>query len=131
MVRGTDLHAGAALMDGQVGQAVFPGGEAVGGAAGKPGQDAAGEVQGSIGGAEGAVAGENEEEDVEVWLGVCVYVLPGWQVDEVGVELASAFGQLPHGSGGRRDACAECPDVAQDARAGGTGSGGSGTGIRV
>ena len=53
-------------MDGQVGHAVVPGGEAAAGAAGKPEHGAAAETKGLLGGAEGAFARHDEEENVQV-----------------------------------------------------------------
>lgn len=52
-------------------------------------------------GADGAVARNGEKEDVEVWLGVGADAIPGRDVDEVCVELASGLGQPPTGTGWR------------------------------
>lgn len=72
-------------MDGEVGQAVSARGDAAGRAVGKPEQGTSREGFGPLACAEDAVPGDDEQEYVEVGLGVGLDALVGRQVDEVGV----------------------------------------------
>jgi TetR/AcrR family transcriptional regulator, mexJK operon transcriptional repressor len=120
-----DSHAGTALVHGQIGQAVVAGGEAAGRAVRQPGDRALGEPQRVPGGAEDAVARHDEKQDVEIRLGVRAHVLPRWQVDEVGVELASRFCELPQRARGPGQVPGEGLEVAEDAGNGQVGTDGA------
>lgn len=59
------------------------------------------------------MAGDGEQEHVEVGLGAGLDALVTQQVDEVGVELAAGLGELPYGASNRRIGNGEGVDVTQ------------------
>lgn len=61
------------------------------------------------------MAGDGEQEHVEVGLGAGLDALVTQQVDEVGVELAAGLGELPYGASSRRIGTGEGVDVTQQA----------------
>ena len=64
---------------------------------------------------ENAIPRDDQEQDIEIRLGVSADMLSGRQVNHVRVQLAAGLGELPHRAWRARRGRCESPDVAQDA----------------
>lgn len=85
-------------MDGQVRQAGVAGGDVAGRAAGQPDNVAVGKSLLSVRCSDGAATSDDNDDHVEVRFGVGVHALPGSEMDEVRVELATRLGERPPGT---------------------------------